>query len=239
MKTYQPIHSSNPELRFVVEKATMEKPAYRFGSLAYDLKLEEYNKHLASLTKYPFPALTKEMPDELVEGVDFGFQHQESYHRYNFNNWHNVSKPAHDEVFESTSIVHRRIIAVPLSVKAESIPTQSGESMQDVLGKYMDSDRTRESIYVAMSEWASIQCKEMDAEIAQLKEDYNIQNHKYAECAAGSIKKEAAIKELVEGFVRIIEFQEENITKLTSAQILVHINNYIGSIITKYKPTTP
>jgi len=128
MKTYLPIHSSNPELRFVVEKATMEKPIipdinnylygendfareqYSMDTYHYECNLIIYEQHLASLTKYPFPALPADCPDEMIEGVDFELAKEYSF-------------PSGVQ----------RIIAVPISVKAESISTQSGASMEDVI----------------------------------------------------------------------------------------------------------
>jgi len=231
-KTFTPIHSSNPEERFVVEKATMEKPTFigELSSLNYGLE-KLYNEHLASLAKYHFPSLTREMPDELVEGVDFKLGMQRFID--GLDKWVDCGKIEYDGISWQLHQSHRRIIAVPISVKSGeesedwnklrdkffkectdkekypdlvptvniaphdlfewfkrqfAIPTQSGESMEDVLKKHFlrliaanpnegfnpwekQNPLELQFMYYAMSEWASIKCAEKDREIDELKRD--------------------------------------------------------------------
>lgn len=110
-KTYQPIHSSNPEERVVVEKAREKKPqkgASYMPTVQQAIDIIEAE----SLTKYPFPALTKEMPDEMFEGVDFEFQYQLRTELK--GEWKATDSYCYNMVREE----YRRIIAVPLSVKS-------------------------------------------------------------------------------------------------------------------------
>lgn len=116
MKTYLPIHSSNPEERFVVEKwmphshpeVSRDNPDHSSLWNEWEIKME---KELDSRTKYPFPALTREMPDELIEGRDFELEYCV---KRSDENWHEVDS----KVYEMYSTHARRIIAVPLSVKS-------------------------------------------------------------------------------------------------------------------------
>lgn len=118
-KTYLPIHSSNPELRFVVEKM---EPRHIEPK-------EEYLKYLDSAVKYPFPALPEDCPDELIEGVHFRLRYQ---HCAFTTDYIDCSEEVYHSLINKS---YGRIIAVPLSVKSgEEIPTwYTKEQMYDWL----------------------------------------------------------------------------------------------------------
>ena len=96
----------NHSAKELVQKATMEKPhpiLDEAGTNYYDEKVHKYEKHLHSLTRYPYEG-TPEM-----DGKEFTIQHQ-----YRFpmeERWHNGTRDDKE--------VYTRVVAIPIENKSE------------------------------------------------------------------------------------------------------------------------
>jgi len=113
----------------VVEKATRLKPALdttnieEYAQSDYAEQMDSYEEYLRHRPKYPFPALPADCPDELVEGRDFRLGMQRFID--GLDKWVDCEKIEYDSISWQLHQSHRRIIAVPLSVK-------SGEEKTDM-----------------------------------------------------------------------------------------------------------
>lgn len=237
-KTYLPIHSDQPEERFVVEKLEPKQ----FGrsdhwntesEAEHNEAYEAHLKYQGSAAKYPFPALTREMPDKLVEGVDFKLGMQRFID--GLDKWVDCGKIEYDSISWQLHQSHRRIIAVPISVKTE--PTPSVESMEDVLKNVQETvgDYGGEEQYssnqamAAMRHWASIKCAEKDREIDELKRDKLYWQLEASAKNKELATKEEAVKELVELLDRIVG------SMVLERAERFDLNNSAKYLITKHK----
>ncbi len=122
----------------ITEKATMRKPNCK-DNVSDDQLFENndnYIKHLASLSTYPFP-VSKEMDGkELVEGVDFKLQ-CEVYGAVEPNEWWPITK----ELYDLENDLPKRIIALPLQ------PGNGGEEKDGTIIEFLLGEKSFNGVW--------------------------------------------------------------------------------------------